>query len=61
MQLCKQLGKTLNELRSSVTEKELQLWYILALVEEDERKQEQVNQEVLADFNNNKGRFNNGF
>lgn len=61
MQLCRELGKTLTELRSGVTERELQLWYILALVEEDERKQHELNQEVLTDFGNNKGRFNNGF
>jgi len=56
-----QLGKTLTELRSSVTEKELQLWYILALVEEDEHKQAELNREVLADFQSNKGKYNRGF
>ena len=61
MQLCRRLGKTLGELRSSVTEKELQLWYTLELVEADERKQAELNQEVAADFAENKGRFTNGF
>ena len=60
MQLCRQLGKTLGELRSSVTEKELQLWDILARVEEDERKQDQLNQEVLSDFQTNKGKHTRG-
>ena len=57
MQLCRGLGKTLSELRATVTDKELQLWYILSLVEQDERRAADLKQEVLAEFQNNKGRF----
>ena len=54
MGLCRELGYTLTELREKTTPKELQLWYILRVVEEQESKQEKLNAEVLADFEANK-------
>jgi len=57
MSLCRELGYTLTKLREEATATELQLWYALRCVEEDERKQAKLNAEVAADFEANKGKF----
>ena len=57
MTLCRELGKSLMELRDTVTDKELKLWYTLRLVEIDERKAAELKQDVETDLVKNKGKW----
>ena len=61
MNLCRELGYTLNDLRLRETAANLRIWYALRLVEMDEEKQRKLNQEALAKLKENKGKFTNGF
>tara|TARA_R110000822_G_C15071747_1_gene468682 strand:+ start:425 stop:601 length:177 start_codon:yes stop_codon:yes gene_type:complete len=57
MTLCRELGKSLVELRDTVTDKELKLWYTLRLIEMDERKDAELRSEVNNDLEKNRGRW----
>ena len=57
MTLCRELGKSLMELRDTVTDKELKLWYTLRLVEIDERRAAELKQDVETDLVKNKGKW----
>ena len=57
MTLCRELGKSLVELRDTVTDKELKLWYTLRLIEMDERKGAELKAEVNNDLEKNRGRW----
>lgn len=51
---------TLAQLRNSMSEKELQLWAALRMVERDERRSAELAAEVKSEFDRNKGRWTNG-
>jgi len=60
MELCRELGMTLSQLRNSMSEREIQLWAALRLVEQDERKKAELDAEVKASMTENKGKYTRG-
>ena len=60
MELCRELGMTLSQLRNSMSEREIQLWAALRLVEQDERKKAELDAEVKASMAENKGKYTRG-
>lgn len=60
MSLCRELGKTLTELRDKTTDRELQIWYALRNIEHKEAEQAKRIAKVQSDLAQNKGRFTGG-
>jgi hypothetical protein len=57
MELAKQCGRTLEELRNTMSYAEMKLWLAARLIEQDRIKKQQLQDEVDRDFRRNKGKF----